>query len=124
MPAPVPESSVVRDQGRGALQAVWEMSGGGYAERLFSSGASVMSGSTGSGPDQDRGQAVRSPQSSVRGVTATAPAAVGTARKAIDAHPFMERAGLKLVIQSPYDCVLAVKRDAADHLEWLVQRER
>ncbi|KAK3630822.1 Vacuolar protein sorting-associated protein 41 [Elasticomyces elasticus] len=119
MPAPLPEKAV-KDQGSGALRAVWEASGGGYAERLFTSGASVMSGGSSSAGDERGARAsIASPKSSVQGVTATTPA-----RKAIDAHPYMESAGLKLVIQSPYDCVLSIKRDLADHLEWLVEHEK
>ncbi|KAK0932673.1 Vacuolar protein sorting-associated protein 41 [Friedmanniomyces endolithicus] len=120
MPAPIPEKAI-KDQGRGALQAVWEASGGGYAERLFASGASVMSGGS-SGPDEKTGRpSVTSPKSSVRGVTPTVPQ---PARKVIDAHPYMETAGLKLIMQSPYDCVLSIKRDKTDHLEWLTEHGR
>ncbi|KZF24720.1 WD domain-containing protein [Xylona heveae TC161] len=32
--------------------------------------------------------------------------------------------GLKIYIHSPYDCVLAVKRDLSDHLAWLEDREK
>ena len=46
------------------------------------------------------------------------------ARKAPEGHPAAATPGLKLFIQSPYDCVLAVKRDLADHLAWLVDRRR
>ncbi|EMD00323.1 hypothetical protein BAUCODRAFT_21937 [Baudoinia panamericana UAMH 10762] len=119
MPSPLPEKALKDQGGRNALQAVWEASGGGYAERLFSSGASVMSGSS-SGRDEKTGRlSVRSPPSSMQGV----PVAQST-RRPVNSHPYMEAQGIKLVIQSPYDCVLAIRRDLADHLEWLVEHER
>lgn len=120
MPPPLPEKAT-KEQSRGAIQAVWEYSGGAYAERLFSSGASIMSGSS-SGPDEKNGRpSFKSPKNSVRGVTAPEPQ---SPRKPVDEHPFMQNQGLKLVIQSPYDCVLAIKRGMADHLDWLLQHER
>ncbi|KAK3671428.1 Vacuolar protein sorting-associated protein 41 [Recurvomyces mirabilis] len=119
IPRPVPEK-LLRESGKGALQAVWEASGGGYAERLFSSSASVMSGSSSGKDEKSAGlPSVSSPKSSMQGVLAA-----HTTSRAVDAHPFMEAQGLKLVIQSPYDCVLAIKRDQADQLEWLLEHER
>jgi len=38
--------------------------------------------------------------------------------------PTAASAGLKVFIQSPYDCVLAVKRDLADHLDYLCEHQR
>ncbi|KAI9677852.1 MAG: Vacuolar protein sorting-associated protein 41 [Trizodia sp. TS-e1964] len=40
-----------------------------------------------------------------------------------DPHPALIVPGLKVFIQSPYDCVLATKRDLADHLVWLLSRK-
>ncbi|KAK5107428.1 hypothetical protein LTR62_001289 [Meristemomyces frigidus] len=119
IPQPVPEK-VLRGEGKGALAAVWEASGGGYAERLFSSSASVMSGSSSGKDEKTSGRrSVSSPKGSVQGVAASQPF-----RRVTDAHPYMEAQGQKLVIQSPYDCVLAIKRDQGDHLEWLLEHER
>ncbi|KAI0846303.1 hypothetical protein F5Y00DRAFT_244173 [Daldinia vernicosa] len=39
-------------------------------------------------------------------------------------HPNLIKPGAKIFIHSPYDCVLATKRDLGDHLEWLVEHKR
>ncbi|KAK5125176.1 hypothetical protein LTR85_000852 [Meristemomyces frigidus] len=117
MPAPLPEKATA--QQRGALEAAWEAAGGGYAQRLFNSSASVMSGSS-SGRDESGSKrpSITSPSASVSGIS-RAPI-----RRPADAHPFVVEPGLKLFIQSPYDCVLAVRRDLSDHLEWLLEHEQ
>jgi len=115
MPAPLPEKTL-KEQ-RGALEAVWEASGGNYASRLFNSGASVMSQSS-SGRDEDGRASFASPKS-VQGVTPT-PA---LRRAPLDSHPYASEPGLKLFVQSPYDCILAVKRDLSDRLEWLLEHQ-
>lgn len=38
-------------------------------------------------------------------------------------HPNLARPGVKIFIHSPYDCILATKRDLGDHLAWLLERE-
>ena len=115
MPAPVPEKAI-KDQ-RGALEAVWEASGGNYATRLFSSNASVMSRSS-SGRDEEGRASFASPRS-VQGVTPTPV----IRRAPVDAPPYASEPGLKLFIQSPYDCILVVKRELTDHLEWLLDHQ-
>lgn len=86
------------------------------ATRLFSSGASVLSG--GSNPSAassgDRG--------SISGVS------VSTTRQprpatSVEVLPPMSKPGLKIFIQSPFDCVLAIKRDRSDRLAWLLEHE-
>ncbi|RKF59700.1 Vacuolar protein sorting-associated protein 41-like protein [Erysiphe neolycopersici] len=32
--------------------------------------------------------------------------------------------GIKIFIHSPYDCILATKRDLSDHLSWLIEHEK
>ncbi|KAI9807969.1 MAG: hypothetical protein M1825_005276 [Sarcosagium campestre] len=41
-----------------------------------------------------------------------------------DIHPAAASPGMKIYIHSPYDCVLATKRDRSDHLSWLLERHR
>ncbi|KEQ69190.1 vacuolar protein sorting 41 [Aureobasidium namibiae CBS 147.97] len=41
-----------------------------------------------------------------------------------DANPFLARTGLKLFVHSPYDCVLAIRRELSDHLSWLLERKQ
>ncbi|KAI2631156.1 hypothetical protein GGS21DRAFT_523532 [Xylaria nigripes] len=39
-------------------------------------------------------------------------------------HPNLVKPGAKIFIHSPYDCILATKRDLGDHLAWLVEHEK
>ncbi|TKA22337.1 hypothetical protein B0A50_08156 [Salinomyces thailandicus] len=121
MPTSLPEKATA--QQRGALEAAWEAAGGGYASRLFSSGASVRSSSSGDKTERasTRQGSMNSPSPSISGVSRTPSMPV---RQATEAHPFVLESGLKLFIQSPYDCVLAIKRDLSDHLEWLLDHEQ
>ena len=127
-PAPAAKSQAADHQKqRGALDGLWDVAGGGrmYAGRIFqSSAASVLSRSS-SGKEESGGRAsLASPPRSARGVGVGTPAAVVATRAASAAHPFAAQSGLKLFIQSPYDCVLAVKRDLADHLDWLLEHRQ
>lgn len=78
---------------------------------LFNSGASVRS----------RGSADDAASSAMTGSTA------GTIRPVTShpssVHPNLAKPGAKIFIHSPYDCILATKRDLGDHLSWLVERE-
>ncbi|CAK3968224.1 Vacuolar sorting-associated 41 [Lecanosticta acicola] len=126
MPPPLPEKAS-EEQTRDKLKGLWDasvaatISGGGYATRMFSSSASVFSGSSGGKETNGRTHSFQSQrQGSTLDVTATPEAK----RKPVDAHPYAIEPGLKLFIQSPYDCVLAVKRELSDHLEWLLEHQR
>ena len=39
-------------------------------------------------------------------------------------HPHLVKPGAKIFILSPYDCILATRRDLADHLAWLLERRQ
>ncbi|KAG9532275.1 WD domain-containing protein, partial [Aureobasidium melanogenum] len=86
---------------KGALEnfgaGLWDA--GASATRLFSSGASMKRSVGGS-------QIGTSPQS------------------APDANPLLARTGLKLFVHSPYDCVLAIRRELSDHYSWLLERKQ
>ncbi|KAL2016607.1 hypothetical protein VTK56DRAFT_3264 [Thermocarpiscus australiensis] len=74
---------------------------------LFSSGASVRS------KDSDGASGSK--------VTATS-ARPKFNRSSV--HPNLIKPGVKIFIHSPYDCVLATRRDLGDHLAWLLERHR
>lgn len=122
MPQSLAPGKSMKEQ-RSALEAAWEAAGGGYASRLFTSGASVMSGSSGSGKDDVvKGlKPITSPQSSTKGqpISSHRQTAVPPS-----AHPYAIEPGLKIFIHSPFDSVIAVKRDLSDHLIWLLDHER
>lgn len=92
---------------------IWEASAN--ASRLLSSNASVLSIPTSA---ENGKPSVKSPSGSI------ANSRIPTSRRTIDANPFLASTGLKLFITSPYDCVLAIKRDLSDHLSWLIEHER
>lgn len=117
IPPPLPEKAT-KEQ-KGALEGLWEIAGGGYATRMFTSGANALSRSD-SNKDDNGQSGVSSPRSgSIRSVATTQ-----TKTQTVDAHPYTAEPGLKLFIQSPFDCVMAVKRDLADHLAWLLEHQQ
>jgi vacuolar protein sorting-associated protein 41 len=110
----IPPSPVTAPVQRGTFEALggglWDVSVN--ATRIFSSAVSVKSGS-GSGENF-----LASPHHGSLG-GGTAPTKANH-----DAHPAASSPGLKSFILSPYDCVLAVKRDLSDHLSWLLDHSR
>jgi hypothetical protein len=118
IPPPMPDKAT-KEQ-RGALEGLWEISGGGYATRMFTSGANALIRSDGTKDESGRtGTGLSSPRSgSIRGVGPP------QTRAKLDAHPYTAEPGLKLFIQSPFDCVMAVKRELSDHLDWLLEHHQ
>ncbi|OCK79301.1 hypothetical protein K432DRAFT_394022 [Lepidopterella palustris CBS 459.81] len=113
----VPHPKSVTPAQRGALEAlgggIWDA--GVNAARIFSSGASTIS-------MPSSGDNVKTSQS-MGSASAGRASALTPGRKGQEPHPVAATAGLKIFIQSPYDCVLAVKRDLADHLNWELEHE-
>lgn len=103
----VPHPKAMTPAQRSALEAI----GGGLwdagisAARIFSSGASVLS-IPGSGD-----------------ASASNASTPGPGKRHLQLHPNAATAGLKVFIQSPYDCVLAIKRDLTDHFNWELEHE-
>ncbi|KAF2084578.1 vacuolar assembly protein-like protein [Saccharata proteae CBS 121410] len=97
---------------RGALEAIGEglLDVGSQARRIFNSGASVISFAS-------SGENAKATLSSANASQET------TRSRAQGPQGSISTPGLKIFIHSPYDCVLAVKRDLADHLTWLLQHE-
>ncbi|KAK5625629.1 hypothetical protein RRF57_001345 [Xylaria bambusicola] len=79
---------------------------------LFNSGASVRSKN--SNDAAPRSQIGNAPYSTRPGLYSTSETA----------DPNLVKPGAKLFIHSPYDCILATKRDLGDHLAWLLEREK
>ena len=102
---------------RGTLETLTGMGSGMWnatinATSLLSSGASVHSNGSKSDKSGTKAQSVAStPQIKVGG------------RKSA-AHPDLVAPGMKIFIHSPYDCVVARKRDLSDHLGWLLDHKR
>ncbi|KAI0432474.1 hypothetical protein F5Y09DRAFT_145367 [Xylaria sp. FL1042] len=79
---------------------------------LFSSGASIMSKN--SNDAASRSQLGGTPNNARGGLYSTSETA----------HPNLIKPGAKLFIHSPYDCILATKRDLGDHLAWLLEHAK
>ncbi|KAI9724991.1 MAG: hypothetical protein M1812_000267 [Candelaria pacifica] len=110
-----------RGRGSGASQrGAFEALGGGLWDvtmnptRLFSSGASIQSGDSNSG----NSSGLKTPSKIGFGK------ATPSERNRPAAHPAVAGSIAKIYIQSPYDCILATKRDLSDHLSWLLERNR
>ncbi|KAF2122103.1 vacuolar assembly protein-like protein [Lophiotrema nucula] len=112
----VPHPSTLTPAQRSALEAIgggiWDA--GMSAARIFSSGASIVS-MPGSG-DFKRQPSVSS--ASAGNIPGAIPG-----RRHIQVNQNVANPGLKVFIQSPYDCVLAMKRDLTDHFNWELEHE-
>lgn len=104
---------------RGPLELIGDIGGGIrdatlYPTRLFSSAASIRS--------------VGSDNEKVPGSKATGGIGIDASSISIKSseapHSTALTKGVKIFIQSPYDCVLATKPTLADHLGWLDSHER
>ncbi|PSN60324.1 vacuolar assembly protein-like protein [Corynespora cassiicola Philippines] len=102
-----------------AQKSAFEAIGGGIwdagvsAARIFSSGASVVS--------MPSSGDLRAPSVSSGGTGANTSSFPG--KRHLQVHPNAASAGLKVFIQSPYDCVLAIKRELTDHFNWELEHE-
>lgn len=113
IPAPQKMVSSQRGTFEGFSAGIWEASAN--ASRLLSSNASIRSISH----SVENGKAsVKSPPGSIGNVRVSTPS-----RRWPEHNPFLTTPGRKIFILSPYDCVLAVKRDLSDHLKWLIEHE-
>ncbi|KAF2728266.1 hypothetical protein EJ04DRAFT_581471 [Polyplosphaeria fusca] len=112
----VPHPSTLTPAQRSALEAlgggIWDV--GASAARIFSSGASIVSIS-GSG-DMKK-------QPSVSSTGAGNSSSLPSNKRQLQINPNAATPGLKVFIQSPYDCVLAIKRDLTDHFNWELEHE-
>lgn len=68
-------------------------------------------------------KSTQSHESKGSGSTKSSVTVVG-ARKPVYINNQTARPGIKIFIHSPYDCILATKRDPSDHLSWLVEHEK
>ena len=115
--SPKKQTSIDSRNALGVLgEGLWDVSKN--ATRLFSSGASVMSGSSGD-VASSRGSTVAS-----QATTAVASGPYSGCSFSRGLPPEFAKPGLKIFIVSPFDSLLAVKRDGGDHLKWLNLQER
>ena len=71
------------------------------------------------------GASIRSKDDSNDGASgAKVPPAMARSLAGSTVHPNLAKPGVKIFIHSPYDCILATRRDLADHLNWLLERQQ
>jgi vacuolar protein sorting-associated protein 41 len=86
--------------------------------RIFGSGSGAVAGSSASVRSQESGDVG---SGSRAGGNGSGRFQRGASLPTVD--PALAKPGVKIFIHSPYDCILATKRDLADHLGWLMERE-
>ncbi|KAJ4255522.1 Vacuolar protein sorting-associated protein 41 [Fusarium torreyae] len=101
---------------RGALEAIagigTDMWNAAINPRsLFSSGASIRSRESGDDSSLKAGSTAGTIRPGSRGLSPTV-------------HSGLVKPGVKIFIHSPYDCILATRRDLSDHLGWLLERQQ
>jgi hypothetical protein len=114
---PAPRVPPVAHTSRGTLETLSGMGTGMWnatitAGGLLGSGASVRSNGS---KDSDSMKKIPSASSSTR---------VQSGSHARAVHPDIATPGMKIFIHSPYDCILATKRDLSDHLLWLLAHNK
>ena len=88
---------------------------------LFSSGASIRSKDSNDGASSSRvASTPKNPSTAHKSGVGTGAASAGTG----SVHPNLLKPGIKIFIHSPYDCILATKRDLSDHYLWLLERDQ
>ncbi|KAH5195057.1 hypothetical protein HBH77_144890 [Parastagonospora nodorum] len=115
----VPHPQTMTPAQRSALEAIgggiWDVGAG--AARILSTGASVMNIPF-SSDSKTPPRAPSMSSASAGNVSSSAPG-----KRPAQIHPNAATAGLKIFIHSPYDCVLAIKRDLSDHFQWELEHE-
>ncbi|KAF4966290.1 hypothetical protein FSARC_6023 [Fusarium sarcochroum] len=101
---------------RGALEAIagigTDMWNAAINPRsLFSSGASIRSRESGDETSLKAGSTAGTIRPGSKGLSPTV-------------HSGLVKPGVKIFIHSPYDCILATRRDLSDHLGWLLERQQ
>ncbi|KAF2130135.1 vacuolar assembly protein-like protein [Dothidotthia symphoricarpi CBS 119687] len=116
----VPHPKTMTLAQKSALEAIgggiWDVGAG--AARVFSSGASVFNMPFSSEPRPLSRAPSMSSASAGGNSGSSAPA-----KRQPQIHQNAATAGLKVFIHSPYDCVLAIKRELSDHFNWELEHE-
>ena len=90
------------------------------ANRLFSTGDSVRSSNVGAEPDKSA--ATRNQPSYLTGWLPGFGSSVNQQDEEV--KDVAQTQGMKIFVFSPYDCIIAVRRNIADRLHWLTEHER
>jgi vacuolar protein sorting-associated protein 41 len=91
-------------------QGVWDVSM--YPGRLFTSGGSILSGRSG----EEKGSTAKTSDVASAGI-------ISPRNQAKELTDLATSLAMKIFIYSPYDCIVALKRDLGDRLQWLNKME-
>lgn len=113
---PAPNNAPISRTPRGTLESLTGMGSSLWnatinAKSLLNSGSSIHS--TGSNSERDSSRAHGPSPNQGRS---------GLNRNPV--HPHLASPGMKIFIHSPYDCILATKRDLSDHLSFLLEHHK
>lgn len=86
------------------------------SKMLFSSGQSIKS------KDSNEGTTTGSSKAASMASTLRAQSRLG-GLGGQSVHPSLSTTGIKIFMHSPYDCILATRRDLSDHLAWLLEHQ-
>jgi hypothetical protein len=114
---PAANTLLVTQTPRGTLETLSGMGSGLWsatinATSILSSSASVHSGGSNSEKDSSKAYGSASSQK------------LKSANHKNLVHPQIAAPGMKIFIHSPYDCILATKRDLSDHLSFLLEHQK
>lgn len=116
----VPHPQTMTPAQRSALEAIgggiWDVGAG--AARIFSTGATTVMNMPFGSDSKTPPKAPSMSSASAGNVSSSTPS-----RRPTQVVPNAATAGLKIFIHSPYDCILAIKRDLADHFQWELDHE-
>ncbi len=115
----VPHPKAMTPAQRSALEAIgggiWDVGAG--AARILTTGAGVINiPFTSEAKPSSKAPSLSS--ASAGNASASIPS-----KRQPQAHPHTANPGLKIFIHSPYDCVLAIKRELSDHFQWELEHE-
>lgn len=125
---PAPNAAQAVALSKGALETLagfgsemWNAAVLNPTKNLFGGVAAVASSAA---SVRSRGSDEASSRAATTATSSSNTAGVSQKLKARLVHPHMSRPGVKIFIHSPYDCILALRRDHADHLQWLLEHNQ
>jgi len=112
---PAPRASPIVQTSRGTLETLTGMGSGMWNATISATALLSSSAASTHSKGSKESDSKQSATSSARG-------SLGQRSTAIHAH--LATPGMKIFIHSPYDCILATKRELSDHLAWLLDHEK
>ncbi|PMD42030.1 hypothetical protein L207DRAFT_580708 [Hyaloscypha variabilis F] len=112
---PAPRVPRVVQTSRGTLETLTGMGSGMWNATINATALLSSSAASTHSKGSRESDSKQSATSSTRGTPGKRNTAV---------HSHLATPGMKIFIHSPYDCILATKRELSDHLSWLLEHEK